>query len=38
VIIQNPATARFPAMPQSLAPTMVDFVAELEAIGRCRTS
>src|SRR5262249_46931616 len=33
VIIQNPATARFPAMPQSLAPTTVDFVAELEAIG-----
>jgi two-component system CheB/CheR fusion protein len=33
VIIQNPETASFPAMPRSLAPTTVDIVAELEAIG-----
>ncbi len=33
VIIQNPATASFPAMPQSLAPTTVDIVADLERIG-----
>src|SRR5205823_4470669 len=33
VVIQNPETARYPAMPQSLAPTTVDVVANLEAIG-----
>jgi two-component system CheB/CheR fusion protein len=33
VVIQNPATAAFPEMPQSLAPTIVDIVAELESIG-----
>jgi two-component system CheB/CheR fusion protein len=33
VVIQNPDTASFPAMPASLAPTTVDVVADLEAIG-----
>jgi two-component system CheB/CheR fusion protein len=33
VIIQNPATASYPAMPQSLAPTTVDIVADIENIG-----
>ncbi|HWT02246.1 MAG TPA: chemotaxis protein CheB [Pyrinomonadaceae bacterium] len=33
VIIQNPATAQYPSMPQSLPPTAVDYVAELEEIG-----
>jgi two-component system CheB/CheR fusion protein len=33
VIIQNPDTASFPEMPQSLSPTIVDIVAELESIG-----
>ncbi len=33
VIIQNPETASFPSMPLSLAPTTVDIVANLEAIG-----
>jgi two-component system CheB/CheR fusion protein len=33
VVIQNPRTARFPGMPSSLAPTTVDIVADLEAIG-----
>jgi two-component system CheB/CheR fusion protein len=33
IIIQNPQTASFPAMPLSLAPTTVDIVADLEAIG-----
>lgn len=33
VIIQNPATASFPAMPLSLAPTTVDIVADIENIG-----
>jgi two-component system, chemotaxis family, CheB/CheR fusion protein len=33
VIIQNPQTASFPGMPLSLAPTVVDIVADLEAIG-----
>ena len=33
VVIQNPDTASYPAMPQSLAPTSVDIVAELERIG-----
>ncbi|MBV9323525.1 MAG: PAS domain S-box protein [Chloroflexi bacterium] len=33
VIIQNPQTASHPDMPLSLAPTTIDVVAELEAIG-----
>jgi two-component system, chemotaxis family, CheB/CheR fusion protein len=33
VLIQNPATARYPAMPLSLAPNTVDIVAELDQIG-----
>lgn len=33
VVIQNPKTAIHPEMPLSLAPTTVDIVAELEAIG-----
>lgn len=32
VIIQNPETAQFPAMPESLAPTTVDIIADLEKI------
>ncbi|HEY0379965.1 MAG TPA: chemotaxis protein CheB [Pyrinomonadaceae bacterium] len=34
VIIQNPETAQYPSMPQSLPPTAVDHVAELEEIGQ----
>ena len=33
VVVQDPATARFPAMPRSLAPATVDFTVELAAIG-----
>jgi two-component system, chemotaxis family, CheB/CheR fusion protein len=33
VVVQNPATASYPGMPNALAPTSVDIVAELEAIG-----
>ena len=33
VVIQNPETAQFPQLPRSLAPTTVDIVADLEAIG-----
>jgi two-component system CheB/CheR fusion protein len=33
VIIENPATAKFPGMPQSLSPSTVDMVADLERIG-----
>lgn len=33
MIIQNPATARYPAMPASLDPSVVDIVADLEQIG-----
>ena len=33
VIIQNPRTARYPGMPQSLAPNTVDIVAELDRMG-----
>lgn len=33
VIIQDPVTASFPAMPRSLAPSAVDFVIPLEEIG-----
>ena len=32
-MIQNPETAPYPAMPMALAPTLVDIVADLEAIG-----
>jgi two-component system CheB/CheR fusion protein len=34
VIIQDPATARFPSMPQSLAPTTVDIIAKLEVMSQ----
>ena len=33
VVVQNPDTAQFPELPRSLAPTIVDIVADLEAIG-----
>ena len=33
VVIQDPQTASYPALPLSLAPTTVDVVADLEAIG-----
>jgi two-component system CheB/CheR fusion protein len=33
VIIQNPETAPYPSMPQSLAPTTVDIIADIEKIG-----
>jgi two-component system CheB/CheR fusion protein len=33
VIIQNPETAAFPGMPRSLAPAIVDVVAELDELG-----
>jgi two-component system CheB/CheR fusion protein len=33
VIIQDPQTATYPGMPLSLAPTSVDIIADLEAIG-----
>src|SRR5436190_4751460 len=33
VIIQNPATAAHPSMPQALPPTVVDHVEDLEQIG-----
>jgi two-component system CheB/CheR fusion protein len=33
VIIQNPKTAPYPSMPQSLPPTVVDHVLEIEQIG-----
>lgn len=33
VIIQNPETAEYPGMPQSLAPSTVDIVAELDELG-----
>ena len=33
VIIQNPETARYASMPRSLAPGLVDIVADLEDIG-----
>ncbi|MCA1666267.1 MAG: PAS domain-containing protein, partial [Thermomicrobia bacterium] len=33
VIIQNPATASFPSMPLSLAPSTVDIVTDIENIG-----
>ncbi len=33
VVIQNPVTAAYPGMPQSLAPHTVDIVADIERIG-----
>lgn len=33
VIIQNPQSASYPSMPQSLAPTTVDIIADIEQIG-----
>ena len=33
VVIQDPATASFPAMPLAVDPTMVDIVAEVGRIG-----
>jgi len=33
VVIQNPETAQFPQLPRSLAPTTIDIVVDLEAIG-----
>jgi two-component system CheB/CheR fusion protein len=33
VLIENPATAAYPGMPESLAPTTVDLVADLARIG-----
>ena len=33
VVIQNPATARYPSMPMALPPTAVDHVIELESVG-----
>lgn len=33
VIIQNPETAEYPGMPQSLAPSTADIVAELDGLG-----
>src|SRR4051794_9882983 len=33
VVVQNPETARFPGMPQAVAPSAVDVVADLEALG-----
>jgi two-component system CheB/CheR fusion protein len=33
VVIQNPRSAPFPSMPESLAPTTVDLVAEVDAMG-----
>jgi two-component system CheB/CheR fusion protein len=34
VVIQNPATASYPSMPQSLAPTAVDFIANIDDMGQ----
>ncbi|MBV9787754.1 MAG: PAS domain-containing protein, partial [Chloroflexi bacterium] len=33
VIVQNPQTARYPSMPMSLPPTVIDFEADIERIG-----
>jgi two-component system CheB/CheR fusion protein len=33
VVVQNPATASYPGMPLAVAPTSIDVVAELDAIG-----
>src|SRR5262245_4796153 len=37
VVIQNPATAAHPSMPQALPPTVVDHVEDLEQIGQLLT-
>ena len=34
VVIENPATAMFPSMPRSIAPSLVDATADLDSIGR----
>ena len=34
IVIENPETAAFPSMPLSLAPSLVDVVAELDSMGR----
>ena len=33
VVIENPATAMFPSMPSSIAPSLVDVTADLDSIG-----
>ncbi len=33
VVIQNPRTAPYPSMPQALAPTTVDVIADVDAMG-----
>lgn len=33
VIVQNPQTARYPSMPMSLPPTVIDFESDIERIG-----
>ena len=33
VVIENPATAQFPSMPRSIAPSLVDVTADLDSIG-----
>ena len=33
VVIQNPRTAPYPSMPQALAPTIVDVIADADAMG-----
>ncbi len=33
VVIQNPRTAQYPSMPQALAPTTVDVIADVDAMG-----
>ena len=33
VVIENPATAMFPSMPRSIAPSLVDATADLDSIG-----
>lgn len=37
VVVQDPETASFPSMPRALAPTSVDIVAPLEALGAVLT-
>lgn len=37
VVIQDPDSAEYPAMPRSLAPTAVDFIAHIEEIGTLLT-
>jgi len=38
VIVENPSTAKFSGMPRSLAPSSIDFVADLARIGSLLTS